>query len=245
IGFGTGQSAAVLKGLGYRDVSVAEIAPGILEASGRYFTGINDNIQAAGGATVLLEDGRNVLLTRAKKYDLISMEVSSVWFSGATNIYSKGFYDLARARLKPGGVFQQWIQFHHIGTREVESILASVRAAFPWVTVWYFGGQGIIVAAEAEHAIVPDAKDRIHAYLLSRFKGNTEEAGNYLEGMLRAQLMDRQAVDRLWAAKPVVNHDWNRWLEYSTPRYNLSTADWVDINLAHLARYGTVNRAGP
>ena len=45
-------------------------------------------------------DGRNYLLTQNKRYDLISMELTSIWFAGAANLYNREFYQLAKARAK-------------------------------------------------------------------------------------------------------------------------------------------------
>ena len=83
-----------------------------------------------------VENGRNVLLTNPRQdYDLITVEITSIWLAGATNVYSREFYDLARKRLRPGGVLQQWLQFHNISPREIESVVATVRSVFPYVAV--------------------------------------------------------------------------------------------------------------
>jgi hypothetical protein len=50
--------------------------------------------------------------------------------------------------------------------------------------------------------------------------------------------MNPDAVDRMIASHAaVINTDHNRWLEYSTPRYNSSNADWVARNLAFLKSF--------
>ncbi len=83
---------------------------------------------------LILEDGRNSLLLHPRKYDLITIEISSVWFAGATNLFSREFYALVRSRLKPGGVFQQWLQLHHISRKEIETVLVSLRNELPKVS---------------------------------------------------------------------------------------------------------------
>jgi hypothetical protein len=50
---------------------------------------------------------------------------------GATNIYSGEFYDLARRRLRPGAVLQQWLQIQHISPRENESVIRYDSIDFP------------------------------------------------------------------------------------------------------------------
>jgi hypothetical protein len=45
---------------------------------------------------VHLDDGRNFLLAQSKQYDQITIELTSIQFAGATNLYSPEFYELAR-----------------------------------------------------------------------------------------------------------------------------------------------------
>lgn len=244
IGFGTGHSAGVLRGLGYQRVRVAEMAPGILAASGRYFRGINKAILEAPNVTVHVDDGRNVLLAHPHPLDLISIEITSVWFAGATNVYSHEFYELVRDRLKAGGRFQQWIQLHHISPREVESILGTVQAVFPHVSLWLFGGQGVIVASKDEHRLLPDRVAALKQFLVHEL-GGERQAESYMHALLRSKLVDSGAMRRLLQRGPVINTDWNRFLEYATPRYALSSADWPEINLRHLARLSGDAPASP
>jgi spermidine synthase len=143
IGLGTGHSALALTRVGYREVDVAEFAPGIIRASRQVFPRLTEGALDFPNVSVKLEDGHNLLLTKPlRAYDLITVEITSVWFAGATNVYSREFYQLAKQRLRPRGVLQQWVQLHHISPREVESEIATVRSVFPYVSFWYFGGQG-------------------------------------------------------------------------------------------------------
>src|SRR4029079_6374928 len=79
---------------------------------------------------------------------LISMELSSIWFAGASNLYSREFYDLVRKRLRPGGVFQQWVQLHHVYRRDFATVVGTLHASFKHVALFYGGGQGILVASD-------------------------------------------------------------------------------------------------
>ena len=229
IGLGTGQSALALKQLGYKEVDVAEYAPGIIEAAATYFAHLNRNVLADPSVRLMLEDGRNLLLTdRARPYDLITTEITSIWFAGATNVYAAEFYELARRRMTPGAVLQQWVQVHHIGHDEIASAIATARAVFPYVSFWYFGGQGMIVASDRPQEPEPGRE----AYLASRL----DDAGA-LARILRARLLSAAAVDAMVREqKPVINTDHNRWIEYATPRYNASAHDWRTDNLAFFAR---------
>ena len=77
------------------------------------------------------------------------MELSSVWFAGASSLYSQEFYALTRARLAPGGVLQQWVQLHHLRRRELAVIVHTLRSSFPHVALFVGGAQGVLVASDA------------------------------------------------------------------------------------------------
>lgn len=112
VGLGTGQSAAAVAASGFASVDVAEIAQGMVE-SAEWFRHANGDLFAQKNVHLKVGDGRNLLMRERGKYDLISMEISSLWFAGAANLYSVEFYELASSRLADNGVFQQWVQLHH------------------------------------------------------------------------------------------------------------------------------------
>jgi spermidine synthase len=231
IGLGTGHSTAVVAGAGYREIHVAEIAPGIIEAASREFKSVNRDVLKLPNVRLHVEDGRNFMLRSPLRFDLITMEISSVWFEGSTNLYSQEFYALARNHLSDRGVFQQWIQFHHIDASEVMAAIATLRAVFPHVTVWFIGGQGILVASSAPLGIVPGAATELRARpeLAAELRLLQIDGQFDLDSPGDRRLLDESAVDRLYADRDtlgiVINTDSNRYLEFSTPRHNLERRD--------------------
>ena len=234
IGLGTGQSGHVVQAMGFKSIDVAEISPGIVDAARSYFGKVNGNLLDRPNVALHLEDGRNLLLLSHRRYNLITMEISSVWFSGSTNLYSQEFYELARRHLKPGGMFQQWIQLHHIGTRELGSVIATLRSVFPHVSLWVAGGQGILIGSLDSQVVRPqflrDFKPVAHnlgwadANLPARFRW-----------LLSARLLAPKDVDRFVVNHhPELNTDRNRYLEYSTPRYQLIRVNLIPRNIRAL-----------
>ncbi len=233
IGLGTGHSAATLRRLGYGEIDIAEFAPGIIRAASQ-FTGLNERILSDPRVRLHREDGRNVLLTESQRmYDLITIELTSVWFAGATNLYSKEFYELAKKRLKPEGVLQQWVQLHHISPAEIGCDLATVRSVFPYVALWYYGTQGMLVASDRPLTKTDTVVQHFQSSGLS-----SADANRLVTELDRARLVSSQGVEALIRdAHPQINTDHNRWLEYATPRYQSSSFDWIAYNLAYLAKY--------
>jgi spermidine synthase len=237
IGLGTGHSALALARMGYGEIDVAEFAPGIIKASRSEFARLTEGALDFSNVSVKLEDGRNLLQTNTQRsYDLITVEITSVWFAGATNVYSSEFYELAKKRLKPGGALQQWIQLHHISPREVESEIATARSVFPYVSFWYFGGQGIMVGtSEPQSSVSIGRREALAERMKLLIRRDAAGQKQVADEMFGSRVMSPEAVDRMIAArKPVINTDHNRWLEYATPRYNSSNADWVARNLEDL-----------
>jgi len=244
IGLGSGQSAHVVEAMGFGSIDIAEIAPGIVEAARDHFAHVNDRILEKPHAHLFLEDGRNLLLLRPDRlYDLITMEVSSVWFAGSTSLYSHEFYELIRARLKPEGVFQQWIQLHHIGANEVGSVLATLRQVFPFVEFWVFGGQGILVASESPLRLSPLALARYREAAVPRIGIPEALVSGYLQRVLESRLLAADDTSQLVRRVRLrVNTDRNRFLEYSTPKYNLSRLNHVEMNLRALSSFSSFAR---
>ena len=95
IGLGTGTTLGTITAYPFEDIDVAEISPAIVEASQLYFRGPSRNSLDDPRVHLSLNDGRNVLLVARAPYDLITIELTSVWFAGASNLYSHEFYELA------------------------------------------------------------------------------------------------------------------------------------------------------
>jgi SAM-dependent methyltransferase len=141
IGLGTGRTALALQQAGYREISVAEPLPGMVQAVQQYFSGPPMRLY--------LNDGRHVLASeRATFYDLIAVEGTHLWIAGVTDLYSREFYQLAHSRLRPGGMLQQAILLDHLGARELASVLATAREAFQRVGLWRLAGQDVLVASD-------------------------------------------------------------------------------------------------
>ncbi|MBZ5675657.1 MAG: fused MFS/spermidine synthase [Acidobacteriia bacterium] len=236
IGLGTGHTAGVLKELGFKDLQIAELSPGIVRAAGADFTPVNHGILTDPTVKYTLEDGRNLLLTSvAPRYDLITVELTAIWFSGATNLYSKEFYELANRRLEPDGVLQQWVQLHRISPREVASAIATARSVFPYVSFWSYAGQGMLLAAN--HPLVqPDRRlDELAERLSAAEHMQLEHARSIVETVSLSELVSPAGVAAMVReTNPVITTDHNRFIEYATPQYSSAERDWRAYNIRFL-----------
>ncbi|HVY44930.1 MAG TPA: spermidine synthase, partial [Minicystis sp.] len=219
IGLGTGTTLGTLSQYPWKRIDLAEISPSIVEASRRFFSGPSFGALDDPRVHLDLNDGRNHLLVATEPYDLVTIELTSVWFAGAASLYSREFYELVRARLAPEGVLQQWVQLHHIRRRELATIVKTLRAAFPHVALFLGGEQGILVASAA-----PLAASRSRLAKLEARPGLAATLGGKdLPSLLGEMLASEADLDRFVAeteGDPPISTDDNLELEYATPKGN-------------------------
>lgn len=79
---------------------------------------------------------------------MIASDLFVPWESRTGYLYTAEFYEIVRRRLKPGGLFCQWLALYQLGPAEFELIADSFSSAFPHATIWWgqFDAQYPIVA---------------------------------------------------------------------------------------------------
>lgn len=86
-------------------------------------------------ARVVIDDGRRLLERSPDQYDVITIDPPPpVEAAGSGLLYSKQFYALARARLRPGGILQQWFPGGEAAI--LASVARAVTESFPHVRVF-------------------------------------------------------------------------------------------------------------
>jgi spermidine synthase/MFS family permease len=228
IGLGTGVSARTVKNAGFEHIEVAELSRDIVTLASKHFAPINEQVLEAPNVKTLITDGRNHLMLSKTPYDLVSIELSSIWFAGAAALYNREFYELVQARLSPEGVLQQWIQMHRISHRDIAYVLGSVRSVFPKAWLYFVGNQGIILACRH------DCSPRASAIQTIDHTKSLASALRFFEGkaanILPLRVLDTASIDAflrdpeasmLAEQEQPVSTDDNLVLEYSTPKGNV------------------------
>ncbi|HEY3818518.1 MAG TPA: spermidine synthase [Polyangiaceae bacterium] len=210
VGVGTGVTVQQTARYPFERVDVAELSPGIVKAARTFFAGINGGVLDEPRVHVRLEDGRNLLVVEKDRYDLVTVELTSIWFSGAANLYNKEFYEVAATKLTEGGVLSQWIQLHHTTVREIASQMATARAVFPHAA-FFVRGQGVLVLG-TEPLRARDGAD------LSDLVLADETMDAFIDETCRAGGFTRESL---------ISTDDNLRLEYATPRNNVPSAAGV------------------
>lgn len=204
--FGTGTTAGA--GLHYPGarVDVVDIDPNVFAMAG-HFRDVNGGVAGDPRARLVVDDGRNFLLTTTGTWDVITSEPMPPVFAGVSSLYSREYYALARRRLKPGGILVQWLPFHLMTPAEAASILRTVQGEFPETTLWVHSLTGIIVARRDAPVRIDTARLRA-LWSLPGLRGDLARLGVPTIGHFAGLYMLGPAgVRRISSGAPLVTDD--------------------------------------
>jgi spermidine synthase len=132
IGLGAGITAgAVSVDPAVRRVVVAEIEPLSPRVASDFFAAHNFDVVANPKVEIRLDDGRHVLATTDERFDAITSDPLDPWVKGAATLYTREFWQLARARLNDGGVVTVFVQLYESTEDAVRSEIATFLDVFP------------------------------------------------------------------------------------------------------------------
>ena len=147
VGFGSGVSVrAVADVPDVERVDVVEIERAVLRAS-RFFDFVNRDVLTDPKVHVIEDDARSALQLAREPYDVIASEPSNPWIAGIAALFTADYFRVVASRLKPDGIFAQWLQTYRVPPSLVAVVVANVRAVFPHVEVWYANPSDLIILA--------------------------------------------------------------------------------------------------
>ena len=229
IGYGTGVTSRVFKDAGFKDLDIAELSNDIVHMANKHFGEVNAQVTDQQHVHLHITDGRNMLLLASpeQRYDIISLEISSIWFAGAASLYNREFYQLAKAHLQPDGILQQWVQLHHLNPTDILSIISTARSEFKYISLYQLGGQGILIASNdpLRNNVNPTAVNLVRQ--TSPLVNLLAQANQTVEHVIDSRELDSQGIDRYLLSVGVdpmvwISDDNNLRLEYSTPKGNVN-----------------------
>ncbi|MBI3299705.1 MAG: fused MFS/spermidine synthase [Elusimicrobia bacterium] len=134
VGLGSGGTARAMRAHG-AEVTVVEILPGVRAASA-LFPDIERVASGGPAARVVIDDVRHFLRRTRESYDVIVSDVTDFRYLGSANLFTREYFELAKSRLAPGGIFAAWTP-RDPGMESQASVLATFQAVYPRTTVWY------------------------------------------------------------------------------------------------------------
>jgi len=135
IGYASGMTVGSTMQHDVRSLTAVEIEPAILEASEQFKEHNHDPLSNP-RVKIVTADGRNFLLVTPETYDIIISEPSNPWMTVASNLFTREFFEVGRSRLRPGGIFCQWLQLYGMQLSDLQALARTFAAVFPNVMVF-------------------------------------------------------------------------------------------------------------
>lgn len=196
-------------------IDVAELEPAMVEASA-FFAVENRRALADPRVRVVEGDGRSILATATQPYDLIISEPSNPWIAGVASLFTKDFYEAARRRLSPNGVFVQWLQNYSIFPRDMQMVVRTFQEVFPHVSIWAASPNDFLLVATPGTV---QLDQQLVARRLAESPGLREdfERFGWADGDLAFRFFLGEEDARRYAAGAPLNTDDHPMLEFSAP----------------------------
>jgi spermidine synthase/predicted MFS family arabinose efflux permease len=114
--------------------TAVELVPSVPRLFGYYHADAAE-VMASPLAHVVIDDGRRFLERSPAKYDAIIVDPPPpVPTAGSSLLYSQDFYAVAKQRLEPGGILQQWLPEGDDPTQA--AVARAIKNSFPYVRVF-------------------------------------------------------------------------------------------------------------
>jgi len=133
--FGSGTTFGTLSQFPVRMVDNVEIARTVTHGA-PYFKKENMDVLHNPKSRINIDDGRSFLAATSRKFDVITEEPMHPALAGVVNLYTKEYYELAKAHLKPGGIMSQWIPLYNVSVEDMKILVKTFQSVFPHTTIW-------------------------------------------------------------------------------------------------------------
>jgi spermidine synthase len=220
IGMGTGSTAGWLAAVpSIERVDVIELEPAVLHMA-EVCAPVNQNVLANPKVHTIFGDGREFLLTTAEQYDLIFSEPSNPYRAGVASLFTREFYQAAAARLRPGGIFAQWLQAYEVQPSSVAVVYATLGSVFPAVETWEANPAGDLVLTAALQPFTHDTAALAARVAAEPYRSALERVWGVrgVEGLYSAYVANAEFAAALAQDSGRINSDDQTILEYEFAR---------------------------
>lgn len=218
IGVASGITAGSVACHPFESIDGVEISPEIVEAAKMFFSPFNNRVFDDPRFRLVVGDGRNFLDLRDERYDVVNNQPSNLWIAGIGNLFTREFFEVARARLAPGGVVAQWVNIYDLRPEHFKTVVRTFANVFPHVTLWELqrGADYLLLGGEEEQKL---DLARFEARLSApRVMADLARVGVTDRAALAARFIASDGALRSFAGEGVENTDDNGNLEYAAPR---------------------------
>jgi spermidine synthase len=169
---------------------------------------------------VICDDGRHLILTTKEKFDIITSDPIDPWVKGCAALNTVEYYEMCKARLKPGGVMALWMPLYESNPDTAKSVIATFFKAFPHGVLWSNDSEGEGYDAVLCGQVEPTRIDldqwqaRWRRPDQARVKQSLEEVGFHSVFGLLATYAGQAPDLRQWTRDAQINTDQDLRLQY-------------------------------
>jgi len=221
IGCGAGVTAgAVSVSPAVERVTIVDIEPLVPIVASRFMGSVNHDVIKNPKVRVIADDARHFLQTTTETFDAITSDPLDPWVKGAATLYTREFFDVARAHLNPGGVMTLYVQLFESSHEAVKSEVATFFEAFPQGLIFgnVFEGHAIdsvlVGQTEAPSIWVDEIESLLRSPAFAAVDSSLIQAGIYGAVDLMGNYAGRASDLRGWLADAQINHDRDLRLQY-------------------------------
>jgi spermidine synthase len=202
--FGMGTTFRSMRSWGI-PVTVVELVPSVPRLFGYYHSDAEE-VMKSPLSHVVIDDGRRFLERTDQQFDVITIDPPPPLKAAASSLlYSEEFYHVARRRLRPGGILQQWVpttvQYDAV---DVVAITRSLRDSFPYVRA-FTNGFGVHYLCSDRAIPIPTIEELLQRmpekavsdlveWDISPGEAPRNAARDMLDGLLRGQVSTEQLI---------------------------------------------------
>ncbi|MBM3823851.1 MAG: SAM-dependent methyltransferase [Verrucomicrobia bacterium] len=117
-------------------IVICDIEPLVPRVVAPMFEGENHGVLKDARTQVFLDDGRHFVRTTKEKFDIITSDPIDPWVKGCAALNTVEYFEMCKARLKPGGVMSLWIPLYESDLVTVKSSISTFFKVFPHGVIW-------------------------------------------------------------------------------------------------------------
>jgi spermidine synthase len=221
VGFGAGVTAgSFVVNPDVQRIVVCEIEPLVPPATSQYFNKENYNVLHDARTEIVYDDARSYILSTPEMFDIITSDPIHPWVRGSATLYTKEYFEMARAHLNPGGIVAQWVPLYETDSATVKSEIATFFDVFPNGTVWANedegGGYDVMLLGQKDplQINVIELQKRLERPEYARVARSLRDVGLSSAAEILGTYAGQASDLKPWLNGAAINRDGNLRLQY-------------------------------
>jgi spermidine synthase len=205
---------------GVKRIVICDVEPLVPRIVAPMFEQENYGVVQDPRTEIVLDDGRHFVRTTKEKFDIITSDPIDPWVKGCAALNTVDYYEMCKARLKPGGVMTLWMPLYESNLDTAKSMIATFFKVFPNGTLWSNDTEGegydavLFGQAEPTQIDVDKLQARLNRDDHARVKESLAQVG-FSSAVSMLATYAGQAPDlRAWMRDAQINTDRNLRLQY-------------------------------